>query len=766
MADQKYTIQEIGARTRARKPESFANFTDEQIGQRLVDRNPQLQSIVAAPAHEGGVKGGFGGAIGVAQSYVAAPQKFAESGMKLGEEFGKTKVGQFLGGGIRAIASKMGLSPEQQAAIGTAGRQVISRGTEQPEFTKAKNADQRTGQTIGNVSQYLLPSGMTTKAAGLIEKAPGIIRLGKFAAPVARGVAEGVAGTAIGAGQTGSATQAAGIGAADLAITTGLGIAAPVVGRVARAVSSKLPDIKPTLSRFTGGGRKVAGVVDAMGIEVPKAPPTKFQATGAAITEKIKGIPGEMFNRIIKPTKNAYAYGRNPGKALADLGITANTDEELLSAITGSKSSIGELIGNSVKNTPKNKRFDLRPIYSSIDESIAKAVDNGEQALVRRLQDIKSGLTEIFRREGSNVVAVGSKVPTADIEELWQIKRKIGSAAKFTGQAFDNEANQARVRIYNAIGDIMEKNVTNPQFKRLNELYGNLVEAESAMQSRLAVSQRNLPLGLGDISLGGVGAIAGGPIPAIGLALGSKMGRSTAFRTRAAKILNDLINRDLGRTIDPIRVAMQFEDVYKKAPAAKTFVDKFADDALKKLGGIKVIKAPVKGYARAMEKVINDYNGDVSKIGDLARNTIIVNSEADVQRIIQSLQTHPSVIKGSVTLPSPETMGYFGGNIKVMTDSGLMAEIQVNTPAMLYAKEKDAQQLLGNVLFNKIKKATGMEPGRGHALYEKFRVMSPEEMAGPSGQSLAKQSADYYQKIRTIMANSSAKPTLKLKPRK
>jgi hypothetical protein len=42
-----YTIQEIGARARAKNPDLFTNYTDEQIGQRLIERNPQLQSLVS-----------------------------------------------------------------------------------------------------------------------------------------------------------------------------------------------------------------------------------------------------------------------------------------------------------------------------------------------------------------------------------------------------------------------------------------------------------------------------------------------------------------------------------------------------------------------------------------------------------------------------------------------------------------------------------------------------------------------------------------------
>jgi hypothetical protein len=47
-----YSIQEIGARARAKNPKLFANFTDEQIGQRLADKHPEIKAVLATSTTE------------------------------------------------------------------------------------------------------------------------------------------------------------------------------------------------------------------------------------------------------------------------------------------------------------------------------------------------------------------------------------------------------------------------------------------------------------------------------------------------------------------------------------------------------------------------------------------------------------------------------------------------------------------------------------------------------------------------------------------
>jgi hypothetical protein len=69
---------------------------------------------------------------------------------------------------------------------------------------------------------------------------------------------------------------------------------------------------------------------------------------------------------------------------------------------------------------------------------------------------------------------------------------------------------------------------------------------------------------------------------------------------------------------------------------------------------------------------------------------------------------------------------------------------------MIYAKEKNAKQLLGSKIFNEIKTKSGLPHGLGHGYYEEYRVLSKDEQLSAKGLELAKKSKIYYEKIKAI----------------
>jgi hypothetical protein len=95
--------------------------------------------------------------------------------------------------------------------------------------------------------------------------------------------------------------------------------------------------------------------------------------------------------------------------------------------------------------------------------------------------------------------------------------------------------------------------------------------------------------------------------------------------------------------------------------------------------------------------------------------------------------------------------GYEGTIINIKNQNGSISEIQVNTPQMIYAKNKSAKAILGNELYNKIKSASGgLENGLGHKYYEEYRILSDTEQQSERGRKLAEQAKAYYEKIRSI----------------
>ncbi|HKX31134.1 MAG TPA: hypothetical protein VJ302_25825, partial [Blastocatellia bacterium] len=94
-----------------------------------------------------------------------------------------------------------------------------------------------------------------------------------------------------------------------------------------------------------------------------------------------------------------------------------------------------------------------------------------------------------------------------------------------------------------------------------------------------------------------------------------------------------------------------------------------------------------------------------------------------------------------------DPMGYSGTNAVVKTKAGIPAEIQVNTPEMIYAKESpaNARAILGEEKYSELAAKTGVPGGRGHQLYEEWRSLPPGD---PRRGQLEAESRAYYEQVR------------------
>ncbi|MCW8901489.1 MAG: hemagglutinin repeat-containing protein [Gammaproteobacteria bacterium] len=194
----------------------------------------------------------------------------------------------------------------------------------------------------------------------------------------------------------------------------------------------------------------------------------------------------------------------------------------------------------------------------------------------------------------------------------------------------------------------------------------------------------------------------------------------------------------------------EFDKVYAKAPQAKTEIDDIANSVAKEVDG-KVASAPIKSEARAIEKIKQDYKGDSSKIKDLARNTIVTDNTDDAVKLLMEKGGDVKTISAD-----SNPLGYSGYNVTYTTRAGIKGETQVNTPAMIYAKESEvnARKILGNDVYDDIAAKTGIPGGKGHELYEQWRVLDPKS---PKAKAIAGESKDYYNSIRS----KSLKPETK-----
>ena len=188
---------------------------------------------------------------------------------------------------------------------------------------------------------------------------------------------------------------------------------------------------------------------------------------------------------------------------------------------------------------------------------------------------------------------------------------------------------------------------------------------------------------------------------------------------------------------------VEFEDIYSKAPAAKIEIDSIADEVAANHGGT-VAKAPIKSKERAIEKINKEYEGDPSKIKDLARNTIIVPPEK-IDTVAAELAQRGAKVK--VINGRLDPLGYSGVNSTLKTETGITAEIQVNSPEMIYAKEPEsvARSILGDDSYEAISEKSSAPGGKGHELYEEWRSLPDEDPGRPI---IEAQSKSYYDSIR------------------
>ena len=132
-----------------------------------------------------------------------------------------------------------------------------------------------------------------------------------------------------------------------------------------------------------------------------------------------------------------------------------------------------------------------------------------------------------------------------------------------------------------------------------------------------------------------------------------------------------------------------------------------------------VIVGPVKTSDSASRKVSAKYNGDFSRLTDVIRATIVVPKYAQIGPAMAAMKAELSqrgwsIVEGSGEnkFVTPTSAGYRDVSMLIKAPNGQVAEIQVNTSSMWYAKSTD-----------------------GHTLYEQSRLLdlkqdrTPEENA-------------------------------------
>lgn len=193
--------------------------------------------------------------------------------------------------------------------------------------------------------------------------------------------------------------------------------------------------------------------------------------------------------------------------------------------------------------------------------------------------------------------------------------------------------------------------------------------------------------------------------------------------------------------IDQPDVRQVFKDhdaLYAQAEVVKPEFDRILGDAGARIGAsVKpfeealrsddpaAVVAPLKNGApggRAFEKVEGNYKGDWSRLKDVVRGTIVVPAEEDLldglNAIEAAVRANPgwrivgvenrySSEVGSLVNTGANGFGYRDVSMHLVSPEGHVAEVQLNTTAMMRAKELEG----------------------GHKLYEEVRSILPRDKA-------------------------------------
>ena len=118
-------------------------------------------------------------------------------------------------------------------------------------------------------------------------------------------------------------------------------------------------------------------------------------------------------------------------------------------------------------------------------------------------------------------------------------------------------------------------------------------------------------------------------------------------------------------------------------------------------------------------------------------------------RYLENYKKNPNYFSGKFVDPKTDLLGYSGYNTKYRASNGHIAEIQINTPEMIYAKEpaESAIKQLGEKLYNQLNKRYNGIGGKGHLYYDKWAKALGDGTFKPLAESIASKSMAYYSKF-------------------
>lgn len=130
--------------------------------------------------------------------------------------------------------------------------------------------------------------------------------------------------------------------------------------------------------------------------------------------------------------------------------------------------------------------------------------------------------------------------------------------------------------------------------------------------------------------------------------------------------------------------------MYDKALETKPQFDAIGQEIASQINGEYMV-APIKKSDRLIDKTLSDYNGDVTKVKDLIRSTIVVDTPEQATQVLdlirQRFSLRPEGFRNLLDQSVDAPLGYRDAKMNVEIN-GMIAEIQVNYRDMVKAKDK------------------------------------------------------------------------------
>lgn len=148
--------------------------------------------------------------------------------------------------------------------------------------------------------------------------------------------------------------------------------------------------------------------------------------------------------------------------------------------------------------------------------------------------------------------------------------------------------------------------------------------------------------------------------------------------------------RDLRKHPSVAKVWNALEEKKRRAKELEPEYKAFVEEIASLVGGTAKL-APIKGSGRAMQKVWLDYNGDVGRIKDILRSTIILKdpglSFTELKALVDSRFPGAVLKRNLYAKGSKQTLSHYRDILWQVKFKGMNAEIQANTLEMFRAKE-------------------------------------------------------------------------------